>query len=64
MLGTTWGVFSADDNVFPSDTAHYVVYWVGSVVGALIASVMYALYSGESFFGKTLPVTPIKAKKD
>lgn len=64
MLGTTWAVFSADDNVFPSDTAHYVVYWVGSVVGALIASVMYALYSGESFFGKTLPVTPIKAKKD
>ena len=39
-----------------------MVYWLGSIVGALIASVCYAVYSGNTLFGKTLPVGPIKAQ--
>ena len=61
MLGTTWAVFSADENIFPPETSHYIVYWVGACLGSLLASVLYAVYSGNTFFGATLPIGPIKA---
>jgi len=62
MLGTTWAVFAADENIFPPETSHYVVYWLGSILGGLVASLVYAIYSGNTFFGATLPVGPIKAQ--
>ena len=48
--------------IFPTETSHYVVYWIGACLGSLLASVLYSIYSGNTFFGKTLPIGPIKSK--
>ena len=48
--------------IFPAETSHYVVYWIGACLGSLLASVLYSIYSGNTFFGKTLPIGPIKSK--
>lgn len=60
MLGTTWAVFATGS--YPNDVRHYFVYWVASMLGAVVASFCYAVYDGCTFFGKTLPFGPIKAK--
>ena len=60
MLGTTWAVFAT--GAYPNDTRHYFVYWVASMLGAIVASFVYAVYDGCTFFGKTLPFGPIKKK--
>ena len=61
MLGTTWAVF-ASGGVYPQDVRHYFVYWIASMLGAVVASFLYAIYDGCTFFGKTLPFGPIKTK--
>lgn len=40
-LGTTWAFFAADQ-VYPSDTAHYIVYWLGSMLGASMAALTWS----------------------
>lgn len=40
-LGTTWAFFTADQ-VYPSDTAHYIVYWLGSMLGASMAALTWS----------------------
>jgi len=59
MLGTTWAVFSSDGN-YPSDAEHYWIYWAGPFVGATLASFVYVIYAGGTFFGATVPFGPIK----
>jgi glycerol uptake facilitator-like aquaporin len=61
MLGTTWAVFSSG-GVYPTDVRHYFVYWVASMLGAVLASFCYAVYDGCTFFGQKLPFGPIKSK--
>lgn len=58
MLGTTWAVFATGK--YPDDVRHYFVYWVASMLGAVVASFIYAVYSGTEFFGMKLPFGPIK----
>jgi glycerol uptake facilitator-like aquaporin len=58
MLGTTWLIFSSGS--MPEDVRHYLVYWVGSALGALVASACYVVYAGGTFFGAKLPLGPIK----
>eukprot|EP00560_Eucampia_antarctica_P010008 CAMPEP_0197828818 /NCGR_PEP_ID=MMETSP1437-20131217/5345_1 /TAXON_ID=49252 ORGANISM="Eucampia antarctica, Strain CCMP1452" /NCGR_SAMPLE_ID=MMETSP1437 /ASSEMBLY_ACC=CAM_ASM_001096 /LENGTH=185 /DNA_ID=CAMNT_0043430213 /DNA_START=1 /DNA_END=558 /DNA_ORIENTATION=- len=75
MLGTAWAIyasgFSEGDNddlimkwsstgTFPKDIEHYFVYWVAPIIGAVMASYMYVLYAGGTFFGTSLPVGPYK----
>lgn len=60
MLGTTWIVFSTGE--YPGDIRHYFVYWVASMLGAVVASFAYAVYDGCTFFGMDLPFGPIKGK--
>ncbi len=60
MLGTTWMVFSA--GTYPGDVRHYFVYWIASMLGAIVASFAYAVYDGCTFFGTKLPFGPIKSK--
>lgn len=71
MLATAWDVFGVGNTYeFPDDMGHYFVYWVGPWIGAIIASITYAIYSGDEIFGMKLPVGPFKkvkaesAKKD
>lgn len=53
MLATTW--FVCANGTFPTFKEHYLVYWGASLSGALVASLVYALYSpNETFFGKSL----------
>jgi len=61
MLGTTWAIFSTGK--LPDDPAHYFVYWGGPCLGAVVAALVYAIYAGEKFMGKKLPVGPIKKLK-
>eukprot|EP00622_Pseudochattonella_farcimen_P004547 FR739947.1.p2 GENE.FR739947.1~~FR739947.1.p2 ORF type:complete len:109 (-),score=1.48 FR739947.1:249-548(-) len=63
-LGTTWAVWSRGG--WPRDLAHYVVYWVASVAGALTASGLYAMNKPAgryTFFGYSLLI-PMKGKRD
>ncbi len=60
MLGTTWAVFANGD--YPGDVRHYFVYWIASMLGAVVASFAYAVYDGCTFFGRKLPFGPIKTK--
>jgi len=66
MLGTTWAVFSLGS--YPEDVKHYYVYWVASILGALLASLVYAMHEGDKFFAlstKKIPVWPTpETKKD
>jgi glycerol uptake facilitator-like aquaporin len=65
MLGTTWMIFALNGGIvgFPDDVRHYYVYWVASILGALVACLAYAIYDGTTFFGRKLPIGPIKTKK-
>eukprot|EP00568_Trieres_chinensis_P000719 CAMPEP_0183299162 /NCGR_PEP_ID=MMETSP0160_2-20130417/5963_1 /TAXON_ID=2839 ORGANISM="Odontella Sinensis, Strain Grunow 1884" /NCGR_SAMPLE_ID=MMETSP0160_2 /ASSEMBLY_ACC=CAM_ASM_000250 /LENGTH=292 /DNA_ID=CAMNT_0025461351 /DNA_START=152 /DNA_END=1030 /DNA_ORIENTATION=- len=60
MLGTAWAVWNSDEGAFPSDPGHYLVYWLAPICGALLASFLYVVYAGGSFFGGPLPFGPIK----
>jgi len=71
MLGTAWAIFNSSFDgesatgkwtnmgTFPAESEHYFVYWISSICGALVASFLYAIYSGDSFFGKKLPIGPL-----
>ena len=61
MLGTTWYIFAYGG--FPDHLGHYFTYWVSSMLGAIVASVLYVIYAGGTVFGKTLPIGPIKGEK-
>ncbi len=64
MLGTCWAVFGVGEKFsFPSEFEHYFVYWVGPCASALLASVVYAIYSGETVFGAAMPIGPFKKPK-
>ncbi|CAB9514026.1 expressed unknown protein [Seminavis robusta] len=61
MLATAWAAFGVGAGFeFPENFSHYFVYWVAPCVAAIVASFVYAVYSGESFFGSKLPIGPIK----
>lgn len=61
MLATCWYVFGVGNKFeFPTEMAHYFVYWVAPGVAALAASLLYVIYAGGTFFGVTLPIGPIK----
>jgi|EP00979_Chaetoceros_neogracilis_P006600 glycerol uptake facilitator-like aquaporin len=62
MLGTTWAVFAYGG--FPEDVRHYLVYWVASILGALVSAFAYAVYDGCDFLGTKLPIGPIKKKPE
>ena len=51
MLATTWAFFVAG-RVWPNDSAHYIVYWFGSIAGAVIAAITWSTLdpSGPSGF--------------
>jgi len=59
MLGTAWAVFNSSTTGFPQNFEHYYVYWISPILGALTASFVYAVYSGDLFFGSKLPFGPI-----
>ena len=60
MLGTTWAVFASGKKHFPTEEAHWSVYWVASALGGLTAAACYVVYAGGTLFGQTLPLGPIK----
>lgn len=61
MLATTWAVFGVGTQYeYPEDIEHYFVYWVGPCLAALLASIVYAIYSGDKIFGVKLPIGPFK----
>ena len=60
MLGTAWAVFDSEQVGFPESSVHYLVYWLGPILGGLFASCLYSIYTGGLFFGKKLPFGPIK----
>ena len=61
QLATAWAVFGGSSGAFPDDNEHYFVYWVAPFLAALLASVTWCIYSGEYFFGKRVPLGPIKS---
>ena len=73
MLGTAWAVFSSgfdDENqwkstgTIPTDFEHYFVYWISPILGAIVASYLYVIYAGGTFFGTTLSTGPFKKQSD
>lgn len=61
MLGTAWDVFGVGTTYeYPSEFAHYFVYWVAPCLAAIVASVCYVIYAGGTIFGKRLPIGPFK----
>jgi glycerol uptake facilitator-like aquaporin len=61
MLATCWYVFGVGNKYeYPSDTAHYFVYWIAPGIAALLASVVWVMYAGGTIFGITLPIGPLK----
>ena len=64
MLATAWAAFGVGSSFeLPSEFAHYFVYWVAPFVAAVVASFLYAIYSGDSFFGYKLPIGPFKPQQ-
>jgi len=68
MLGTAWSVFAYGS--FPTYTSHYFIYWISSILGALVGALIYTLYAGGIFCGKQIKglksskqVAPVKKKK-
>lgn len=61
MLGTTWYIHAYGG--FPDHLGHYFTYWVASIAGSILASVLYVVYAGGTIFGVTLPVGPIKGEE-
>mmetsp|Transcript_394 Transcript_394/g.552 ORF Transcript_394/g.552 Transcript_394/m.552 type:complete len:280 (-) Transcript_394:2186-3025(-) len=65
MLATAWNVFGVGTTFeFPSDLQHYFVYWVAPSIAAIVASIMYVIYAGGKVFGATIPIGPMKRKKE
>ena len=63
-LGTTWAAFGVGSSFsFPENWSHYFVYWLAPCIAAVLAAFTYAVYSGEAFFGKKLPIGPFKPQK-
>lgn len=63
MLATAWAAFGVGEAFeFPSHPSHYFIYWIAPIIAALLASIVYVIYAGGTFFGKTLP-GPIKKPK-
>ena len=63
MLATTWAAFGVGESYeFPSHPSHYFIYWIGPTLAAILASFLYVIYAGGTFFGISLP-GPIKKKK-
>jgi glycerol uptake facilitator-like aquaporin len=63
MLATCWDVFGvSNDFDFPKENEHYFVYWLAPCVSAILAGVVYAIYSGDKIFGISLPIGPLKSK--
>lgn len=61
MLATAWDVFGVGNSyAFPDESQHYFVYWVLPCAAALLASFTYVVYAGGLYFGKRLPIGPIK----
>lgn len=60
MLGTTWYIFKY--GAFPDHVGHYFTYWVSSIAGGIVASFLYVIYAGGTFFGMTLPIGPMKGE--
>ena len=60
MLGTSWAVFDSGTSGLPTDTAHYVIYWVASILGGLASAIVYVIFAGGTFFGNTIALGPIK----
>jgi len=61
MLATAWAAFGVGSTFdFPDDFSHYFVYWVSPLMAAIFSGFVYAIYSGEKFFGKKLPIGPLK----
>lgn len=58
MLGTAWAVF--DSGNMPLDAAHYVIYWVASILGGIVSAIVYTIYAGGKVFGHSIPLGPIK----
>lgn len=63
MLATAWAAFGVGNRfAFPDQFVHYFVYWVAPFAAAIVAAFLYAIYSGDSFFGHKLPIGPFKAQ--
>jgi len=54
MLGTTWAFYKT--GAFPTDPAHYLVYWVGGISGAVLAALIWSARTSTGMFA------PSKAK--
>lgn len=64
MLATCWNVFGVDGKFeFPMHNEHYFVYWVAPFASASLASLSYAIYNGDKYFGLSLPMGPLKKVK-
>lgn len=64
MLATTWDVFGVGNKFeFPTDFAHYFVYWIAPFMAAITSALLYTLYAGGKVFGVTNPLGPIKKPK-
>jgi glycerol uptake facilitator-like aquaporin len=51
MLGTTWYMFSRSKQLeFPTETDHFVVFWLAPFAGACLASFLYAMCKPSEFF--------------
>lgn len=58
MLATAWYVY--ESGTYPTFAAHYLIYWVASIFGALAASLFYALIKQDATFFGALGPTKIK----
>jgi len=68
MLGTSWAIFASgfdedqwtSTGTIPNQFEHYFVYWIAPFLGAIVASYLYVIYAGGTFFGTTLSTGPFK----
>ena len=64
MLATTWDVFGVGTVFeYPTDFAHYFVYWIAPFLAAITSAIVYTAYAGGKVFGLRNPVGPIKHPK-
>jgi len=64
MLATAWDVFGVGNRFeWPSAFQHYFVYWIAPCSAAILASFIYVIYAGGTFFGLKLPIGPLKPMK-
>uniref|UniRef100_A0A7S2GV22 SnoaL-like domain-containing protein n=2 Tax=Octactis speculum TaxID=3111310 RepID=A0A7S2GV22_9STRA len=55
-LGTTWAFYAAEQ-VWPTSVTHYMVYWVASMSGAALATILWSIFSKTGPFEE--PETPM-----